>query len=155
MLEVPGLRYAEVVPMASVVDRMTRSWRLGATVFSLFGLVALAVAAVGLYGVLAYDVARRRREIGIRMALGARRGRVMGGVLLAALLTVGGGLAVALPVAAWGSGRLGPLLFQVSPRDPKVFALAAGLLLVTATLAALVPAWRATRVDPRDALSEG
>lgn len=155
MLEVPGVRYAEVEPMPTFVDRQTRSWRLGATVFSLFGLVALAVAAVGLYGVLAHDVARRRREIGIRMALGARRSRVMGRVLLVALVTVGGGLAVALPVAAWGFGRLGSLLFQVSPREPVVFVLAAGLLLVTATLAAVVPAWRATRVDPREALAEG
>lgn len=154
MLTVGGVRYVEAEPLATFVDRQTRSWRLGATVFSLFGLIALAVAAVGLYGVLAYEVARRRREIGIRMALGARPGRVMGGVVLVALLTVGAGLAVALPTAAWGARRLGSLLFRVSPGEPMVFALAAGLLLATATLAAAVPAWRATRVDPREALAE-
>ena len=154
-LDVPGVRYAEVEPLATFVDQRTRSWRLGATVFSLFGVLALGVAAVGLYSVLAYDVARRRREIGIRMALGARRGRVMGRVLGAALMTVAAGLTVALPLAAWGAGRMGSLLFDVSPREPTVFALAAGLLLLTGALAAAMPAWRATRVDPREALAEG
>jgi len=154
VLEVPGVRYSDVEPMDTFVDAQFRSWRLGAAVFSLFGLIALGVAAVGLYSVLAYEVARRRREIGIRMALGARRGRLVGRVLGAALITVVAGLAVALPVAAWGAGRLNALLFKVSPRDPAVFALAAGLLLATALSAAALPAWRSTRVDPKEALME-
>jgi hypothetical protein len=153
ILAVPGVRYAEVEPMGTFVDRQFRTWRLGSTVFSLFGLIALGVAAVGLYSVLTYEVARRRREIGIRMALGAHPRRLVGRVLGSALLTVVAGLAVALPVAAWAAGRLGSLLYGVSPRDPVVFTFAAGFLLVVAVSAAALPAWRATRVDPREALS--
>lgn len=154
VLEIPSVRYAEVVPMADVVSGQMRTWRLGATVFSLFGLIALGVAAVGLHGVLVYDVSRQRREIGIRMALGAARGRVVRRVLAGALTTVGAGLAVGLGLSAWGAGRLAPLLLGVPPRDVRVFAAAAAVLLLTAALSAALPAWRASRVDPRECLAE-
>jgi predicted permease len=149
---IPGVRYAEVSPMTEFVDGQMRAWRLGAVVFSLFGLIALGVAAVGLYGILSYDVAQRRREIGIRIALGAGRGRLVGRVLAGALATSAMGLAAGLLVSIWGAARLESLLFQVSPRDPQVFARAIAIVLVSATVAAAIPAWRATRVDPREAL---
>lgn len=154
VLSLPGVRYAEVTPLNEMVERQLRSWRLGATVFSLFGAVALIIAVLGLYGVLTYEVARRRREIGIRMALGAHAPRLAGAVLLPALATVAAGLAVALPAAAWVAVRLEGLLYHVSPHSPAVFAGTAGALLLGALISALVPAWRATHVDPRESLRE-
>jgi hypothetical protein len=153
VLALPGVRYATVRPMAEVAGRQMHSWRVGATVFSLFGLIALAVAAVGLYGVLAYDVAQRRREIGIRMALGASRGRVMTQVMVAALCITGAGLAAGLLIAAWATRALGSLLFHVSPREPAVFILAAAAILLTGVVAAFLPTWKATRVDPRECMA--
>ncbi len=150
----PGVRYAEVEPMTSFVEQQTRSWRLGAIVLSLFGAIALGVAVVGLYGVLSYDLSRRRRDIGIRIALGAPPRRVLGGVAGPGLAAVGAGLGLALPLAGWAAGRLGPLLYGVSPREPVVFAAAGCLLLATGALATSLPALRATRVDPREALSD-
>jgi predicted permease len=150
----PGVRYAEVGPMTEFVDGQMRAWRLGAVVFSLFGLIALGVAAVGLYGILSYDVAQRRREIGVRIALGAGRGRLIGRVLQGALATSAIGLGAGLLVSIWGAARLESLLFQVSPRDPQVFARAIAIVLVSATVAAAIPAWRATGVDPREALED-
>lgn len=155
LLGLPGVRYAEVTPLSTMVERQLRSWRLGATVFSLFGVVALIIAVLGLYGVLTYEVARRRREIGIRMALGAHAPRLAGAVLLPALATVAAGLAVALPASAWWATRLEGLLYHVSPHSPGVFAGTAGALLLGALISALVPAWRATHVDPRESLREG
>jgi ABC-type antimicrobial peptide transport system permease subunit len=150
----PGVRYAEVSPMTEFVDGQMRAWRLGAVVFSLFGLIALGVAAVGLYGILSYDVAQRRREIGVRIALGAGRGRLIGRVLMGALATSAIGLGAGLLVSIWGAARLESLLFQVSPRDPQVFARAIAIVLVSAAVAAAIPAWRATGVDPREALED-
>lgn len=154
MQAMPGVRYAEVTRLSSLVDRQLRSWRLGATVFSLFGAVALGIAVLGLYGVLTYEVARRRREIGIRMALGAHSMRLVAAVLVPALAMVLAGLLVALPAAAWVATRLGDLLYQVSPRSPAVFVWAAGTLFAGALVSAVVPALRATHVDPRESLSE-
>jgi ABC-type antimicrobial peptide transport system permease subunit len=153
ILGVGGVRYAEVTPMSEFVGRQMRTWRIGALVFSLFGLIAPAVAAVGLYGVLAYDVTQRQREIGIRIALGASRGAVVGRVLLGALATIGVGVAAGLLFSAWGARWLEALLFEVSPREPAVFALAAGALALITLAAAALPAWRAARVDPRESLA--
>jgi hypothetical protein len=153
ILELPSVRYAEVLPMTDYTDRLFRSWKLGATVFSLFAVIALGVAGVGLYGVLSYEVAQRRREIGIRVALGAAGGRVVGHVMHGAFLNTAAGLAVGLAISGWGARRVESLLFEVSPRDPSVFVFAAGFLLLIASAAAFVPAWRATRVDPRESLA--
>jgi ABC-type antimicrobial peptide transport system permease subunit len=93
----------EVKPMRDVAGRLFRSWKLGAAVFTLFAVIALGVAGMGLYGLLSYEVAERRREIGIRVALGARRSAVLRFVLGGALATVAVGLSAGLAVSALGA----------------------------------------------------
>jgi putative ABC transport system permease protein len=123
-----------------------------ATLTTLFGALGLVLAAVGLYGVLAYSVERRTGEIGVRMALGADRGRVMGMVLGGAFRQVGVGLALGIP-AAIGAGRLMTAqLFGVKPGDPVMLGLATLLLGLAALLASAIPAWRAAGVEPMSAL---
>jgi ABC-type antimicrobial peptide transport system permease subunit len=121
---------------------------------SVFAAVALGLALVGIYGVLAYTVTQRRREIGIRVALGARPGQVLGAILGQGLSLVLWGLAVGLPTA-WLSGRvLDSLLFETRPEDPIVFASVGIGLGAVVLLASLVPARQALRVDPLTALRE-
>jgi ABC-type antimicrobial peptide transport system permease subunit len=127
------------------------------TSFTLFllgiaALTALALGVVGLYGVVAYRVSARQGEIGIRMAVGAGRGQVRRLVLSHSLRLVGVGAAIGLAASLALSGLLESLLFGVRPGDPATIALATATLLVTATLAAWIPAQRATRIDPVDAL---
>jgi putative ABC transport system permease protein len=128
--------------------------RVLAVLSTLFGGVALALAMLGLYGVMTYTVARRRNEIGVRIALGADRGRVLRLVLgdVARVVTIG------LVVGAGGalaSGRLvSSFLYGLSPNDPAILAAAATTLAVVALVAGLLPALRATRVDPVAALRE-
>jgi predicted permease len=116
------------------------------------GGVALLLTLVGVYGVLSFAVAQRTRELGIRMALGAQRGTVRWSVVAQALGLAVIGVAIGLLVAVWGSGTLRTLLFQVSTADAGTYVSVALLLLVTAAVAAWVPAVRATRVDPVTAL---
>jgi ABC-type antimicrobial peptide transport system permease subunit len=120
--------------------------------FSLFGALALLVAAWGLYSVLAFDVATRRRELGIRSALGAGAMRILGMVLWRAVLLVGLGVAAGVGVAALAAPAVGPLLFTVSPWDPGVYLSVAATLLAVAVGAGIHPASRATRVDPKESL---
>ena len=148
----PNLPYVGVRLFEELVSPQKQSWRLGATMFALFGGLALVLAAVGLYSVLAYDVAQRTREYGVRVALGAQSGDVM-------RMVVGRGISIAVVGGAAGTivallaGRLiGPLLFQTSPRDPLVFAVVLTVVTGVALLAALIPAQRALRVDPIVAL---
>jgi ABC-type antimicrobial peptide transport system permease subunit len=123
-----------------------------ATLTTLFGVLGLVLAAVGLYGVLAYVVERRTGEIGVRMALGADRGRVVGMVLGGAFGQVGAGLAIGIP-AAIAAGRLvSAQLFGVKPWDPVMLMLAVGLLGLAALVASLIPAWRAAGIEPMRAL---
>jgi predicted permease len=148
----PGLRYPEIQPLRELIDPQARSWKLGATMFTAFGLLALLVAAVGLYSVLAFSVAQRTFELGVRSALGASRERLLGLVLgQAARLTV---LGVALGLlAAWlAAPKVEDLLYATSPHDPAVLGGVAGVLLAVGLLAAWLPARRATRVDPSVAL---
>lgn len=118
----------------------------------LFGGLALALAAVGLYGVMAYSVAQRTREIGVRMALGARRQDVLRMVVREGLSLVATGLAIGLVVAFWLSGLLKSVLYGVARTDLATLALVTGLLTGVALLASLIPAWRATRVEPVEVL---
>src|SRR5579871_550549 len=126
--------------------------RLVATLTSLFSALGLVLAAVGLFGVLAYTVERRTGEIGLRMALGADRGRVVAMVLGAAFWQVGLGLAVGLPAAIAAGKLMATQLFGVKPWDPAMLALAVLLLGLAALLASWIPAWRAAGVQPMVAL---
>jgi ABC-type antimicrobial peptide transport system permease subunit len=135
-----------------VLDPQARSWTLGATLFSAFGVLALLVAAVGLYSVLAFDVAQRTRELGIRTALGAEKLRLLCSVLASGLTMAGSGVALGVVTSLAIAPRVDDLLYAVSPRDPFVFSVVVGTLLATALFASLVPALRATRVDPMVAL---
>jgi len=150
----PELPPANAVAFSTSLARQFRPWRLGATMFSLFGAIALVLSTVGLYGVLAFRVSQRTHEIGVRMALGAQRDDVR-------RLVVGQGLRIGLVGLAIGVGAglavspfLGPLLFGVSSRDPRVFATVGGALLVVVVLASYVPAFRATHIDPMEALRQ-
>jgi predicted permease len=148
----PYVRLADVTPFQDVLDRQMRPWLLGATLFSVFGLLALGLAAIGLYGARAYAVAQRTREIGIRMALGAGARTVVAMVLREGLRIAGTGIAVGTAVAL-GVGRfIEPLLFETRADDPRLFAVIAGTLVVVALGASWLPAWRAARVDPNVAL---
>ena len=148
----PDLPYLDVRPLAEVVAPQLGSWRLGATMFTAFGGLALAVAALGLYSMLAYVVTQRTREIGLRMALGAREREVLALVLRQGMVPAVGG-AVLGGVLAFGAARYAAgLLYGVGPGDPAAFVAAGGTLLAVTLAAALLPALRATRVDPMTAL---
>ena len=135
-----------------VVSADFQQQRLIATLTSLFGVLGLVLAAVGLFGVLAYMVERRTGEIGVRMACGANRGRVVGMVLTGALWQVSTGLGIGI-AAALGAGRLmRSQLFGVEAGDPMTLTIAALLLASAALLASLIPAWRASCVEPMAAL---
>jgi predicted permease len=126
--------------------------RLLARLTALFGLLALLVATVGLYGITAYSVVRRTSEIGVRIALGASRSDVVGMVLRSAVLQTGLGLAIGIPIAFWGSSILANQLYGVNARDPMVLIASTVILGVCGVLAGLVPAFRAAGIDPLRAL---
>jgi len=146
--EMPGASYVKLTPFAEVMGQQTQSWRLGATMFVAFGALALVLAAVGLYSVIAYNVTQRQHELGVRVALGARGRDVVRLVVTDGLKVVGIGVAAGILVALWASKFVAPLLFSVSPRDPSVFALVATTLIAVAIAASWIPARRASRVDP-------
>ena len=148
----PDLTIIRVLPMETQVRLNFRLNRLMSTLTAAYGLLALLVAAIGLYGVTAYAVARRTREIGVRMALGADRSRVLADVIRGALTQTGIGVLIGVPAALIATSALASLLFGVTPRDPMVFAQAALVLLVSAVLAAVIPARRAASIDPARAL---
>ncbi len=148
----PTLALSDVRVMDSIVGRATARPRMSAVLMAAFAALAAALAAVGLYGVLAYAVAQRVREIGLRVALGARPGRVVGRVVGQGMGLVAAGLALGLGVAVFASRALAGLLYQVAPTDPVALAGAAAFLALVALAACVVPAWRAVRVDPAEAL---
>jgi putative ABC transport system permease protein len=126
--------------------------RVGSQLLGLFGVLGLVLASIGLYGVLSFQVARRTREIGIRMALGSSRGEVLRLVLREGALLVGLGLAIGIAGAAGLARLLRSLLLGLHPWDPLAFAGVVAVLLTASLVACLVPARRATRVDPLLAL---
>ncbi|MEO5818253.1 MAG: ADOP family duplicated permease [Gemmatimonadaceae bacterium] len=148
----PGEAFMKVVPLASLIAPRQRSWEFGAKMFVGFGVLALMLAAIGLYSVIAYMVAQRSHELAIRVALGASfngviRMIVMQGVSFAAIGIVIGG------IIAFGAGRwIEPLLFAQKANDPVVYGIVASVLLVVALLASMRPALRAARVDPMTSL---
>jgi ABC-type antimicrobial peptide transport system permease subunit len=144
--------YARVRPYQDLLDPQLRSWRLGATLFSAFGALALGIAAVGLFGVVSYLVAQRTREIGVRLALGGTGARVARAVIGDAVRMVSGGVAAGLALALGLAPFVQSLLFQTSAREAAILGAAGLLLLGIAVCAAVVPAWRAARVSPLVAL---
>jgi len=128
--------------------------RLMAALAGAFGFLAGSLAVLGLYGVIAYMVARRRNEIGVRIALGASRGRVIGLVLREAILLLAIGLVVGTALALWAGQAAASLVYGMTPRDPATLGGAAALLAIVALLASYGPAWKASRLEPMEALRD-
>jgi len=150
--DMPGASYLTVTPFSEVIDGQTQSWTLGASMFLAFGVLALVLAAIGLFSVISYNVAQRTHELGVRVALGAQVGDLLRlvvgeGMKLGVIGIVLGG-AVALVSGRW----LAPLLFKESPRDPLIFVVVTAVLLTVTAVASFIPAKRASRVDPNRAL---
>jgi putative ABC transport system permease protein len=144
----PTLPVIRIQSMDEAFDAAIARPRFLTLLLSVFAALALALAAVGTYGVLSYLVAQRTQEIGIRMALGADRSRIMWLVMTRGLLLAAIGLGVGLAGAAAATRVLGSLLYNVTPTDPSTLFLVGALMLLVAAGACFVPAWRATRVDP-------
>jgi len=150
--EMPGASYVVVTPFSEIMGSQTRSWKLGATMFVAFGILALVLAAIGLYSVIAYNVAQRTHELGVRRALGAQAAHVMRLVVSDGLRVAGIGVVIGVAAALWAAKWVKPLLFNVSPRDPIVFVVVATTLVAVAIAASWIPAVRASRVDANVAL---
>jgi predicted permease len=144
--------YPLVDPFATFLDPQLASWLLGARMFSVFGSLAFVVSMIGLYGLLAYSVAQRRHEFGIRAALGASVDHIIALVLFRGVKIVALGVAFGLFVAALASRWIASLLFRIGPRDVGVYVTIAVVASAVALCASIVPAWRAAAVDPMQAL---
>jgi predicted permease len=145
---------SEIATQARRIDQTIGQERTFATLCTCFAVLAVLIACVGLYGTMAYSVARRTNEIGIRMALGAERRRLIWMVLRDVLLMAVAGLAIGLPVAYASSHVVESYLFQMQANDPAVMASAAAVLLAAALAAGYGPAWKASRLDPWTALRD-
>jgi len=148
----PDIHIPRSQTLASQLDESLIEERLIFTLATAFGLLALVLSAVGLYGVLAYSVSRRTSEIGIRMTLGALPGQVAWNVLGETLGLIAVGLAAGVPVSIWLARFAGQLLYGVAPSDATAQVSAAALLAIVALLASYLPARRASRIDPAMAL---
>ena len=152
---VPGIAISKVATLDGLMDVTTADRRFALALFTAFAGIALVLAMAGLYGVLSAMVVERTREIGVRTALGAPRGRILGLVLRQGMVLTGAGLTVGL-FATWGSTRIiSTLLFGIGASDPVVLAVVISSLGAAALLACARPAWRASRVDPVIALRDG
>jgi predicted permease len=150
----PNLAVERITPLAQQVETTTSPDRIVALLASGFGCLALGLACVGLYGVMSYAVARRTSEIGVRMALGARPGSILGGILRESLTLVCVGLLAGVPLATAGARLLASGLFGVESGDLSTLMAAVFVLTSVVCLAALIPAWRASRVSPMVALRQ-
>jgi len=150
--EMPGTSFVRATPLRALVAPNQRSWEFGAKMFVAFGALALGLAAIGLYSVVAYAVAQRSHELGVRMALGAGVSDVMRMVVRQGVAFAVAGIAIGGIIALWAGKWVEPLLFEQKARDPVVFGVVSAVLLTAAVAATLQPAWRATRVDPTEAL---
>jgi putative ABC transport system permease protein len=151
----PGLPAFDVSSMNDVVDRSLASRRFSAELVVGFAAVALLLASIGIYGLLAYMVGQRSREIGLRMILGAPRADILKLVLRKGVVLASVGIVAGVVLSACTASMMASLLYGVRPHDPAVFLVAPLLLLVVALLASYIPAWRATKVDPIVAVREG
>jgi len=143
---------SEVITMREQVERTTAPQRISVTILVVFGSLALVLAAIGLYGVMAAMVSQRSGELALRMALGAGAADLLRLVLSKGLALTAGGVAIGLLTALQGTRLLGYLLYKVEPRDPLAFASAVVVVALASLVACVVPAWRATRTDPLRAL---
>jgi macrolide transport system ATP-binding/permease protein len=148
----PNLTIVKFQTFRQQIDDRFIQERLIARLTSLFGLLALLLAAIGLYGVTAYTVVRRTPEIGIRMALGAARSRVIGTVMGGAMLQAVAGLAIGIPVAIFCVRYVKSQLFEITSVNVPVMGIAIGVLVITAAVAGIIPARRAASIDPVRAL---
>jgi putative ABC transport system permease protein len=148
----PTMPFVQVKPYSELVAPQLQPWRLGATMFTVFGVIALIIAAVGLYSVMAYWVSQRTHEIGVRMALGAQRADVVRLVAVQSSRAVVAGLLLG-GIAALGASRwISDMLYETSPHDPVVYGGAALALALAAVVASIVPARRSSAVDPAQAI---
>jgi putative ABC transport system permease protein len=148
----PELPIRRILTMEEIIGRSIGDSSFSASLALVFAGLSLLLAAVGLYGVLSYLVTQRTTEIGIRIALGARRDEVMGRMLLDGLRPAFLGLVIGITASLAVGGFIRSLLYGVQPADPLVFVSVIGTLLIVAALACAVPAWRASRLDPMQAL---
>jgi putative ABC transport system permease protein len=148
----PDLPIYFVQTLQERIDEETWFYRVFGTIFMIMGIVALVLAAVGLYGVMAFNVSRRTREMGVRMALVAQPQNVIRLVLRQGLVQLAMGLVIGTAGAYFLAGLLKILLFEVAPTDPVVFGGTLAMLVLAGIAATLIPARRATRVDPMVAL---
>jgi ABC-type antimicrobial peptide transport system permease subunit len=150
----PSLSFVDAQTLQQRIEPQTRTWRIGALAFTLFAALALIVAAVGTFSVVAYVVEQRRHEIGVRMALGARGAQVVRLMLRGTLSATALGVVIGGVLAMLLGGLAEPLLFETSAHDPVVLGGVAGMLLLVAGVASVIPALRARHVDPLRALRE-
>ena len=148
----PDLPVGNVMTLRETIGRSTIDSQFDSILVLAFGVIALLLAAAGLYGVLAYLVTQRTNEIGIRIALGAERGRVLRLMLLDGLRPALFGLVLGLGASAASVRLIRSMLYDTQPLDPAVFVAVSATLLMVAGLACLLPAWRASRLDPMQAL---
>jgi ABC-type antimicrobial peptide transport system permease subunit len=150
----PNLAPGEVITMRELIDRMSWAQRAAVLLVAIFGGVALVLSGVGLYGVMSYSVSQSARELGLRMALGARGSDLLRLVMSAGAALTGGGVLLGAAAGLVLTRLMGDLLYKVSPRDPMAFGSAFAVTVLAAAAACFVPAWRATRTDPVRALRE-
>ena len=148
----PKLPVSRVAPILELASDSLRQDRLITRLTTVLGLLALALACLGLYGLMSYAVKQRTAELGIRFALGAPRPRVLWMVFRESLALMAAGLAIGVPIVLAVSRLVATMLFDVSPNDPLIVAAAMLVLLAVGASASYLPAWRASRVDPLVAL---
>jgi ABC-type antimicrobial peptide transport system permease subunit len=150
----PQLPVDRIVPIATLAAATLRQERLIARLTTVLGLLALALACLGIYGVMSYAVKQRTAELGIRFALGAPRPRVLWMVFRESLLLTAAGVAIGLPLLMAASRAVGGLLFNVAATDPFIIGGAMAVLLIVGASSSYLPSWRASRVDPLTALRQ-
>ena len=148
----PRVPVTDVMSESTAIDRSLNQEIMFARLCTAFGVLALAIACVGLYGTVAYNVARRTNEVGIRMALGARSAAIVWMVLREVLIVTGVGLAISVPVVLGTTKLVKTMLFAMKPNDPVTLAAAIGVLVLASVFAGYAPARRASRIDPMVAL---
>jgi macrolide transport system ATP-binding/permease protein len=150
----PGLATMETITLRQQVDRMSYAQQLAVALLTVFGVIALLLAAIGLYGVMSYSVSQSKRELGLRMALGAGASDLLRLVMSQGMMLTAGGIVLG-GIASLALTRLiGDMLYKISPRDPMSFASALVVVAVVSLAACFLPAWRASRIDPVRALRE-